>query len=102
MPVQNERYDEESMILNLCLQSKNTVFFLDLMRNDETGIEKVEVEVSSQKVAATGYVHKNKILKAIRRNGLKADFWSPRNEILINAYATGKYGSLRIHNFSFF
>lgn len=65
-----------------------------------TGIEKVEVEVSSQKVVVTGYAHKNKILKALRRGGLKADFWSAQNEILLNAYASGSFG--RINNFSFF
>lgn len=30
-------------------------------------------------VVATGYTQKNKILKAVRRGGLKADFWSPQN-----------------------
>ncbi|XP_068651680.1 heavy metal-associated isoprenylated plant protein 28-like [Aristolochia californica] len=66
------------------------------------GIEKVEVEGSSQKVVVTGYVHKNKILKALRRSGLKAEFWSAQNEILLNAYASGSFGGLRINNFSFF
>lgn len=65
-----------------------------------TGIEKVEVEVNSQKVVVTGYVHRNKILKAVRRGGLKADFWSAQNEILLNAYASGSYG--RMNSFSFF
>ncbi|KAG9456640.1 hypothetical protein H6P81_001148 [Aristolochia fimbriata] len=66
------------------------------------GIEKVEVEGSSQKVVVTGYVHKNKILKALRRSGLKAEFWSAQNEILLNAYASGSFAGLRINNFSFF
>ncbi|XP_077228036.1 heavy metal-associated isoprenylated plant protein 28-like [Tasmannia lanceolata] len=66
------------------------------------GIEKVEVEVYSQKVVVTGCVHKNKILKALRRVGLKAEFWSAQNEILLNAYASGSYGGPRINNFSFF
>ncbi|KAF8409882.1 hypothetical protein HHK36_002400 [Tetracentron sinense] len=66
------------------------------------GIEKVEVDVSSQKVAVTGYAHRNKILKALRRAGLKAEFWSAQNELL-NAYASAStYGSLRINNFNFF
>ncbi|KAH8509786.1 hypothetical protein H0E87_011514, partial [Populus deltoides] len=51
------------------------------------GIEKVEVDVSSQKVMVTGYVHRNKILKAIRRGGLKADFWSTQDELL-SVYAS--------------
>ncbi|MQM06205.1 hypothetical protein Taro_039028 [Colocasia esculenta] len=66
------------------------------------GIEKVEVEVSTQKVVVTGYVHRNKILKTLRRSGLKAEFWSAHNEILLNAYASGGYGSLRINHFRFF
>ncbi|KAK9164761.1 hypothetical protein Scep_000056 [Stephania cephalantha] len=66
------------------------------------GIEKVEVDVNSQKVVVTGYAHKNKILKALRRAGLRADFWSAQNEILLNAYACGNYTNFRFNNFSFF
>ncbi|XP_065847184.1 heavy metal-associated isoprenylated plant protein 28-like [Euphorbia lathyris] len=69
------------------------------------GIEKVEVDANSQKVVVTGYAHRNKVLKAIRRSGLKADFWSAQNELL-NVYAstaTATYGSfLRFNNFNFF
>ncbi|KAF9686577.1 hypothetical protein SADUNF_Sadunf02G0003600 [Salix dunnii] len=65
------------------------------------GIEKVEVDVSSQKVVVTGYAHRNKILKAIRRGGLKADFWSTQNELL-SVYASASYGSLRFNNVNFF
>ena len=54
-----------------------------------TGIEKVEVDGKSEKVTVTGYPHRNKILKAVRRGGLRADFWSPQNELLLlNAYAS--------------
>ncbi|KAH8514955.1 hypothetical protein POPTR_002G005300v4 [Populus trichocarpa] len=65
------------------------------------GIEKVEVDVNSQKVVVTGYAHRNKILKAIRRGGLKADFWSPQNELL-SVYASASYGSLGFNNVNFF
>ncbi|KDP36747.1 hypothetical protein JCGZ_08038 [Jatropha curcas] len=66
------------------------------------GIEKVEVDANSQKVVVTGYAHRNKILKAVRRGGLKADFWSAQNELL-NAYtSSATYGSLRFNNFNFF
>ncbi|KAH7523373.1 hypothetical protein FEM48_Zijuj06G0003900 [Ziziphus jujuba var. spinosa] len=64
-------------------------------------IEKVEVDANSQKVVVTGYAHRNKILKAIRRGGLKADFWSAQNELL-HAYASASYGSLRFSNFNNF
>jgi hypothetical protein len=66
-----------------------------------SGIEKVEVDVNSQKVVVTGYAHRNKILKAIRRGGLKADFWSPQNELL-SVYASASYGSLGFNNVNFF
>lgn len=71
---------------------------------DWTGIEKVEVDGNSQKVVVTGYAHRNKILKAIRRGGLKAEFWSAHNELLLNAYAVGSasYGNFRFNNFNFF
>ncbi|XP_017981111.1 PREDICTED: heavy metal-associated isoprenylated plant protein 21 [Theobroma cacao] len=67
------------------------------------GIEKVEVDANSHKVVVTGYAHRNKVLKAIRRGGLKADFWSAHNELL-NAYtvATASYGSFRFNNFNFY
>ncbi|WVZ26684.1 hypothetical protein V8G54_005228 [Vigna mungo] len=65
------------------------------------GIEKVEVDTNCQKVVVTGYTHKNKILKAIRRGGLKADFWSAQNELL-NAYVSANYTNLRFNPFNFF
>ncbi|KAB1203501.1 hypothetical protein CJ030_MR8G007379 [Morella rubra] len=66
------------------------------------GIEKVEVDANCQKVVVTGYAHRNKILKAVRRGGMKADFWSAQNELL-SAYASAStYGSLRFSNFNFF
>ncbi|KAL0352533.1 UNVERIFIED_CONTAM: Heavy metal-associated isoprenylated plant protein 44 [Sesamum calycinum] len=65
------------------------------------GIEKVEVDGNSQKVVVTGYAHRNKILKAVRRAGLKADFWSAQNELL-NVYASSSFQNLRFNNFNFF
>ncbi|KAL0361898.1 UNVERIFIED_CONTAM: Heavy metal-associated isoprenylated plant protein 44 [Sesamum radiatum] len=65
------------------------------------GIEKVEVDGNSQKVMVTGYAHRNKILKAVRRAGLKADFWSAQNELL-NVYASSSFQNLRFNNFNFF
>ncbi|CAA6670199.1 unnamed protein product [Spirodela intermedia] len=72
-------------------------------------IEKVEVEGTTQKVVVTGCAHRNKILKSLRRSGLKAELWSAHNEILLNAYAAGGYGGggggssgFGINHFSFF
>lgn len=62
------------------------------------GIEKVEVDGNSQKVVVTGYAHRNKILKAVRKGGLKADFWSAQNELL-NAYASSSFQNMRFNNF---
>ncbi|XP_010537231.1 PREDICTED: heavy metal-associated isoprenylated plant protein 21-like [Tarenaya hassleriana] len=66
------------------------------------GIEKVEVDADSQKVMVTSYIHRNKILRAVRRSGLKAEFWSPHNELL-SAYVTPTYHSaFRFTPFNFF
>ncbi|KAK4723191.1 hypothetical protein R3W88_013424 [Solanum pinnatisectum] len=65
------------------------------------GIEKVEVEGKIEKVVVMGYAHKNRILKAIRRSGLKADFWSPQNELL-QAYAASYSSNFTFNKFSFF
>ncbi|KAG5037602.1 hypothetical protein JHK82_018415 [Glycine max] len=51
------------------------------------GIEKVEVDCNSQQVVVTRYAHKNKILKAMRKSGLKADFLYAQNDLL-NAYVS--------------
>ncbi|CAK9325097.1 unnamed protein product [Citrullus colocynthis] len=64
------------------------------------GVEKVEVDANSQKVAVSSYIHRNKILKAIRRSGLKAEFWSAQNELL-NAYAA-TYGAFRFSPYTSF
>ncbi|KAK4351762.1 hypothetical protein RND71_027280 [Anisodus tanguticus] len=66
------------------------------------GIYKVEVDGSSQKVVVTGYAHRNRILKAIRRGGLKADFWSAQNELLQAYAASASHSSFRFNNLSFF
>ncbi|XP_009768351.1 heavy metal-associated isoprenylated plant protein 30 [Nicotiana tabacum] len=39
------------------------------------GIESVEVELEMEKVTVVGYVERNKVLKAVRRGGKKAEFW---------------------------
>ncbi|KAJ8491137.1 hypothetical protein OPV22_012858 [Ensete ventricosum] len=62
------------------------------------GIERVEVEASIEKVVITGYANRNKIVKALRRVGLRAEFWSAHNEIL-STYATG---SVMFNTYSFF
>ncbi|CAL9039457.1 unnamed protein product [Musa acuminata subsp. burmannicoides] len=62
------------------------------------GIERVEVEASIEKVVITGYANRNKVVKALRRVGLRAEFWSAHNEIL-STYATG---SVMFNTYSFF
>ncbi|CAM0911983.1 hypothetical protein TRIUR3_20144 [Triticum urartu] len=62
------------------------------------GVERVEVEGSIQKVVVTGYANRNKILKALRRVGLRVELWSPRNELL-SAYAAGSFA---FNNYGFF
>ncbi|KHN40322.1 hypothetical protein glysoja_000820, partial [Glycine soja] len=69
--------------------------------NLRVGIEKVEVDCNSQQVVVTRYAHKNKILKAMRKSGLKADFLYAQNDLL-NAYVSASYANLRFNNFIIF
>ncbi|CAN0840771.1 Heavy metal-associated isoprenylated plant protein 30 [Linum grandiflorum] len=39
------------------------------------GVDSVEVEVGMEKVTVVGYVERNKVLKAVRRSGKRAEFW---------------------------
>ncbi|KAH7664476.1 Copper chaperone domain-containing protein [Dioscorea alata] len=39
------------------------------------GVDSVEVDLAMEKVTVTGYIDRNKILKAVRRSGKKAEFW---------------------------
>ncbi|KAK4421396.1 Heavy metal-associated isoprenylated plant protein 44 [Sesamum alatum] len=39
------------------------------------GIDSVEVELEMEKVRVIGYVDRNKVLKAVRRAGKRAEFW---------------------------
>ncbi|KAL7608390.1 hypothetical protein Lser_V15G10129 [Lactuca serriola] len=39
------------------------------------GVDSVEVELEMEKVTVIGYVDRNKVLKAVRRAGKRAEFW---------------------------
>ncbi|KAF5729802.1 Heavy metal transport/detoxification superfamily protein [Tripterygium wilfordii] len=39
------------------------------------GIDSVEVDLEMEKVTVVGYVDRNKVLKAVRRAGKRAEFW---------------------------
>lgn len=39
------------------------------------GVDSVEVELELEKVTVVGYVDRNKVLKAVRRAGKRAEFW---------------------------
>uniref|UniRef100_A0A7N0UB31 HMA domain-containing protein n=1 Tax=Kalanchoe fedtschenkoi TaxID=63787 RepID=A0A7N0UB31_KALFE len=39
------------------------------------GVDSVDVDVEMEKVTVTGYVDRNKVLKAVRRSGKRAEFW---------------------------
>ncbi|KAL9679674.1 hypothetical protein QQ045_017540 [Rhodiola kirilowii] len=39
------------------------------------GIDSVVVDLKMEKVTVTGYVDRNKVLKAVRRRGKRAEFW---------------------------
>lgn len=38
-------------------------------------MDSVEVDLAMERVTVTGYVDRNKVLKALRRSGKKAEFW---------------------------
>ncbi|CAN1254823.1 Heavy metal-associated isoprenylated plant protein 30 [Linum perenne] len=40
-----------------------------------TGVDSVEIELEMEKVTVVGYVERNKVLKAVRRGGKRAEFW---------------------------
>jgi len=40
------------------------------------GVDSVEIDLQQQKVTVMGYVDRNKVLKAVRRSGKKAEFWT--------------------------
>ncbi|KAK1307073.1 hypothetical protein QJS10_CPA10g00719 [Acorus calamus] len=42
-------------------------------------VDNVEVDLPMEKVTVTGYVDRNKVLKAVRRAGKKAEFWPTLN-----------------------
>lgn len=39
------------------------------------GVDSVQVELEMEKVTVVGYVDRNKVLKAVRRAGKRAEFW---------------------------
>ncbi|PHU28828.1 hypothetical protein BC332_00921, partial [Capsicum chinense] len=43
------------------------------------GVESVSVELEMEKVTVVGYVERNKVLKAVRRHGKRAEFWPNPN-----------------------
>lgn len=42
---------------------------------ENIGIDSVEVDLPMEKVTVIGYVDRNKVLKAVRRAGKRAEFW---------------------------
>ncbi|KAJ0968909.1 hypothetical protein J5N97_021786 [Dioscorea zingiberensis] len=54
------------------------------------GIDSVEVDLPMEKVTVTGYVDRNKVLKAVRRSGKKAEFW-PNPDIPLYFTSSSNY-----------
>ncbi|KAH9317573.1 hypothetical protein KI387_019342 [Taxus chinensis] len=40
------------------------------------GVDSVDIDLEQQKVTVVGYVDRKKVLKAVRRSGKKAEFWT--------------------------
>ena len=56
----------------------NLIFFIpffNLWIYVLSGIDSVEVDLEMEKVTVVGYVDRNKVLKAVRRAGKRAEFW---------------------------
>ncbi|KAF8413420.1 hypothetical protein HHK36_001403 [Tetracentron sinense] len=43
------------------------------------GVDSIEVDLEMEKVTVIGYVDRNKVLKAVRRSGKRAEFWPNPN-----------------------
>ncbi|OVA19925.1 Heavy metal-associated domain [Macleaya cordata] len=43
------------------------------------GIDSIEVDLEMEKVTVIGYVDPNKVLRAVRRSGKRAEFWPSPN-----------------------
>ncbi|XP_059662099.1 heavy metal-associated isoprenylated plant protein 30-like [Cornus florida] len=54
------------------------------------GVDSVEVELEMEKVTVVGYVDRNKVLKAVRRAGKRAEFW-PYPDIPMHFTTSEKY-----------
>ncbi|CAI8603217.1 unnamed protein product [Vicia faba] len=55
------------------------------------GIDSVKVDLEMERVTVTGYVERNKVLKAIRRAGKRAEFWPYPNPPLYFTSASNYY-----------
>ncbi|XP_010676940.1 heavy metal-associated isoprenylated plant protein 30 [Beta vulgaris subsp. vulgaris] len=62
------------------------------------GIDSIEVELPMEKVTVIGYVDRNKVLKAIRRSGKRAEFWPYPNPPLYFTSSTN-YFKDRTHDY---
>ncbi|KAF8379836.1 hypothetical protein HHK36_029285 [Tetracentron sinense] len=60
--------------------------WLDLERYmhiyEVSGVDSVEVDLEMEKVMVVGYVDRNKVVKAVRRSGKRAEFWPNPNQPL--------------------
>ncbi|KAK9050718.1 hypothetical protein SSX86_030312 [Deinandra increscens subsp. villosa] len=55
------------------------------------GVDSVEVELQLEKVTVIGYVDRNKVLKAVRRAGKRAEFWPYPNPPLYFTSSSNYY-----------
>ncbi|KAK8946192.1 hypothetical protein KSP40_PGU017150 [Platanthera guangdongensis] len=54
------------------------------------GVDSVAVDLPLEKVTVTGYVDRNKVLKAVRRSGKKAEFW-PNPDLPLHFTSAANY-----------
>ncbi|XP_031274724.1 heavy metal-associated isoprenylated plant protein 30-like [Pistacia vera] len=62
------------------------------------GVDSVEVDLELEKVTVVGYVDRNKVLKAVRRAGKRAEFW-PYPDVPLYFTSSNNYWKDTTHEF---
>lgn len=64
-----------SIIKDIIINYDKIILKLNMNESYYVGVDSVEVDLEMEKVTVVGYVDRNKVLKAVRRAGKRAEFW---------------------------
>lgn len=64
-----------SIIKDIIINYDKIILKLKMNESYYVGVDSVEVDLEMEKVTVVGYVDRNKVLKAVRRAGKRAEFW---------------------------